>query len=61
MEGYKTYSQANAAVAFYYPLFGRLVPGLARERKGDGSAMAASSVELAAFNTGRHMSLVLGR
>lgn len=55
-----TYTLTDATAAFRYSLFAGL-QRLTRERNGHGTAMAASSVNLAAFDAGRHASLVSWR
>lgn len=52
-----TYTLTNVTAAFCYSLFAGL-QRLTRDSNGHGTAMAASGIELAAFDTGWHVSFV---
>lgn len=56
-----TYSPADMTVADNDSLFTELFQRLAGKGNGYGAAVAAPSVELAAFNDTRHVSFVFGR
>lgn len=55
-----TYTLTNVTAAFCYSLFARL-QRLTRDSNRHGTTMAASSVELTAFNAGWHVSFVSWR